>query len=64
MTSVLSPLPIVITMGDPSGIGAEVTVKALASLSPEARDRYVVIGDYDVMARACAVCQVEASFLQ
>ena len=25
---------VVITMGDPSGVGAEVTVKAMASLAP------------------------------
>ena len=33
----MSEQPIVITMGDPSGVGAEVTVKAMASLSPEER---------------------------
>ena len=44
--------PIVITMGDPSGVGAEVTVKAMAALTPEARDRYAVIGSRQVLERA------------
>ncbi|AUH65040.1 4-hydroxythreonine-4-phosphate dehydrogenase PdxA [Paracoccus zhejiangensis] len=44
--------PIVITMGDPSGVGAEVTVKAIASLPPEARGGYAVIGDRDTLDRA------------
>ncbi len=50
---------IVITMGDPSGVGAEVTVKAMASLSPEARRRYAVIGDPDTLSRAIAASGVD-----
>jgi 4-hydroxythreonine-4-phosphate dehydrogenase len=37
--------PIVITMGDPSGVGAEVTVKALAALPPSQRADFAIIGD-------------------
>ncbi|PTW63204.1 4-hydroxythreonine-4-phosphate dehydrogenase [Breoghania corrubedonensis] len=48
--------PIVITMGDPSGVGAEVTVKAMASLSDAERARYAVIGDFDTLERARDVC--------
>ena len=44
--------PIVITMGDPSGVGAEVTVKAMASLPPGQRARFAVIGDRDTLDRA------------
>ncbi|MEI4487506.1 4-hydroxythreonine-4-phosphate dehydrogenase PdxA [Frigidibacter sp. MR17.14] len=44
--------PIAITMGDPSGVGAEVTVKALAQMAPEARAGFVVIGDRDTIERA------------
>ena len=36
--------PIVITMGDPSGVGAEVTAKALADRGPDVRAETIVIG--------------------
>ena len=55
----MTDTPIVITMGDPSGVGAEVIVKAMAALSPEARQRYAVIGDTAVLQRACAVCGLD-----
>ncbi|PZX17140.1 4-hydroxythreonine-4-phosphate dehydrogenase [Palleronia aestuarii] len=48
----MSDTPIVITMGDPSGVGAEVTAKAMASLPPEDRARYAVVGDADTLDRA------------
>lgn len=51
--------PIVITMGDPSGVGAEVTVKAIASLAPENRSKYAVIGDMPTLQRALAVTGVD-----
>ncbi|MEI4472943.1 4-hydroxythreonine-4-phosphate dehydrogenase PdxA [Frigidibacter sp. MR17.24] len=54
--------PIAITMGDPSGVGAEVTVKALADLPPEARAGFVVIGDRDTLERARAACGVTLDF--
>ncbi|MFT3973371.1 MAG: 4-hydroxythreonine-4-phosphate dehydrogenase PdxA [Amaricoccus sp.] len=46
--------PIVITMGDPSGVGPEVTVKALAALDPAERRDFAVVGDSAVLARAMA----------
>ncbi len=46
--------PIVITMGDPSGVGPEVTVKALAGLDPAERRDFAVVGDRAVLARALA----------
>ncbi len=46
--------PIVITMGDPSGVGAEVTVKAIAALPADQRARYAVIGDRGTITRALA----------
>lgn len=46
--------PIVITMGDPSGVGPEVTVKALASLEASERRDFAVVGDRQVLARAMA----------
>ncbi|WP_417695208.1 4-hydroxythreonine-4-phosphate dehydrogenase PdxA [Roseibium sp.] len=51
--------PIVITMGDPSGVGAEVTVKAMASLPAQERGRYSVIGDMPTLERAIKACALE-----
>ena len=47
-----------ITMGDPSGIGPEVTAKALADLSAGERSRILVIGDGSVLERAARVAGV------
>lgn len=58
----MSDKPIVITMGDPSGVGAEVIVKAMDALPAHARARYAVIGDTETLKRACAVCGVELGF--
>ncbi len=55
----MSQKPIVITMGDPSGVGPEVTVKAMATLSATERARYAVIGDKPTLQRAIAVCDVD-----
>ncbi|MFW2545114.1 4-hydroxythreonine-4-phosphate dehydrogenase PdxA [Primorskyibacter sp. 2E107] len=44
--------PIVITMGDPSGVGPEVTVKALAARDAALRAQTVVIGDVETLTRA------------
>ncbi|MEU9864925.1 4-hydroxythreonine-4-phosphate dehydrogenase PdxA [Streptomyces sp. NPDC047971] len=49
----LSTPPIAITMGDPNGIGPEITVKAYAD--PRRRPTALVIGDPDTLARACRV---------
>lgn len=53
--------PIVITMGDPSGVGPEVTVKALASLDPAERARYAIIGDRAVLERAIKACGLDVA---
>jgi 4-hydroxythreonine-4-phosphate dehydrogenase len=47
--------PIVITMGDPSGVGPEVTVRALAELGAARRD-FAVVGDRAVLSRALDAC--------
>ena len=44
-----------ITMGDPSGVGPEVTVKALDSLTSGERSRIVVIGVRSTLGRAAGV---------
>lgn len=53
MTVAIEP-PIVITMGDPSGVGPEVTVKALAALTPAQRADFAIVGDRAVLTRAIA----------
>jgi 4-hydroxythreonine-4-phosphate dehydrogenase len=50
--------PIAITMGDPSGVGPEVTVKALASLPPEERGSFRIVGDAGVLKRALSACGI------
>lgn len=50
--------PIVITMGDPSGVGPEVTVRALASLPAEERGNFRIVGDTRVLQRALSACGV------
>ena len=41
-----------ITMGDPSGVGPEIIVKALQSMAPERRSASAVIGNIDIVRRA------------
>ena len=49
-------LPLIgITMGDPSGIGAEIICKALRDLPPEERSRTAFVGDPHFMQRANAL---------
>ena len=50
---------IVITMGDPSGVGAEVCVKALAERGARVRSDTIVLGDRDTMERAARVCGID-----
>ena len=47
-----TPSKIGITMGDPSGIGPEIIVKALQEMSPEHRSATAVIGNRDILKRA------------
>ncbi|MGW2014152.1 4-hydroxythreonine-4-phosphate dehydrogenase PdxA [Streptomyces sp. NPDC001927] len=49
--------PIALTMGDPNGIGPEITVKAYAD--PRRRPPVVVIGDPATLARACRITGTE-----
>ena len=51
--------PIVITMGDPSGVGPEVSVKALAALPAEERRDFAIIGDTRVLERAKAASGID-----
>jgi 4-phospho-D-threonate 3-dehydrogenase / 4-phospho-D-erythronate 3-dehydrogenase len=58
MNAVQENAPIVITMGDPSGVGPEVTVKALASLGAAERESFAIVGDREVLERAIAASGV------
>lgn len=59
MTQTTRRAPIAITMGDPSGVGAEVTVKAIAALPASERGNFLVIGDRDTMSRAIKACAAD-----
>ena len=56
--------PIVITMGDPSGVGPEVTVTALAALDASERRSFAVIGDRAVLSRALSASGIALPLVQ
>ncbi|HEX5283604.1 MAG TPA: 4-hydroxythreonine-4-phosphate dehydrogenase PdxA [Bryocella sp.] len=43
---------IVVTLGDPAGVGAEVTLKALADPAIQSSARFIILGDYAAVAAA------------
>ena len=49
----IAPLPLLVTMGDPAGIGPEIIAKAAAAGE---LDDAVVVGDVGVLRRAVAAC--------
>ena len=51
----MAPARLGITMGDPSGIGPEIILKALADMSPEERATAAVVGNLDLLKRADTV---------
>jgi len=51
-----APLPLLVTMGDPAGIGPEIVAKAAAAGE---LDDAVVVGDVGVLRRAAAACGLE-----
>src|SRR5690242_8290994 len=48
-------LPLAITIGDPAGVGPEITAKALRDMSAAERTEIVVIGNLRTMERAAAL---------
>lgn len=50
---ILAPAPLAVTMGDPAGIGPEITVKAWQSLRAQSGLAFFVIGCIDVLTQAC-----------
>ena len=47
-----------ITMGDPAGIGPEITIKALSKLDIYNRCRPIIIGDAEVMNKAITLLKM------
>ncbi len=50
-------------MGDPAGVGPEIIVTTLAEMSDEARSRSAVIGNFDLLRRADALCETKLSLV-
>ena len=50
-----------ITMGDPTGIGPEIIVKALSMKEPFEACRPIVFGDRDVLSRAIQIQNLSAT---
>jgi 4-phospho-D-threonate 3-dehydrogenase / 4-phospho-D-erythronate 3-dehydrogenase len=53
-----------ITMGDPSGVGPEIIVKALQSMAPEHRSATAVIGNLDIVKRADSLLGAGLSYTE
>jgi 4-hydroxythreonine-4-phosphate dehydrogenase len=64
MPKLSSPPLIAITMGDPAGIGGEVTLKALATFPTNKLSRYVIVGDFDYLRQLARLFRIEISLAQ
>ena len=53
---------IFITLGDPAGIGPEVTAKSLEDIGDNDDYHTVVIGSYDVFSQALDTCRIDLKF--
>ena len=53
---------IIITMGDPAGVGPEVICKAIAETTADRRSDITIIGSRPVLERANALCQTNLEF--
>ncbi len=63
--SKLSSRPLIaITMGDPAGIGGEVTLKALATFPAKKLSRYVIVGDFDYLRQLAKIFKIKISLTQ
>lgn len=54
---------IVVSIGDPSGIGPEVTLKALNSAEVRGLANWVVVGDRAALGKTCRTCGIDLSAL-
>lgn len=53
---------LLVTMGDPAGIGPEIICRAIADLSPDRRRQIVVVGTLEILERAKGVTGVDFDF--
>ncbi|MDR9771729.1 4-hydroxythreonine-4-phosphate dehydrogenase PdxA [Rhizobium hidalgonense] len=53
---------VAVTLGDPSGVGPEVIVKALAALPSKERRDFVIVGNVEALERADRVCSTGLKF--
>ncbi len=56
-----SPL-LAVAVGDPAGVGTEITVKALATGEPQRRSRVMLIGNHDGIAETARFCGLDLRF--
>ena len=61
MTAALTITPLIITPGDPAGIGPEIALKALSS-DPHLRSQTVLIGDRDQLEPLAQALGLSVSF--
>jgi 4-hydroxythreonine-4-phosphate dehydrogenase len=59
MTKIIYKPMIVVTMGDPAGVGPEIILKALASGRLPQKPRYLVVGDRGVLDRTARQLEME-----
>ncbi len=53
---------LLITMGDPAGIGPEIVCRAIADLDQERRKQIIVVGTLEILERARSVTGVDLAF--
>ena len=52
---------VVISMGDPAGIGPEVTLKALKKLKHAKAHTFIVVGDYKIFQKTAKILRINIS---
>ena len=51
-----------ITLGDPSGIGPEVIIKAINNLYPNKKDLPIIVGDYKTLEKTALDLKIDFEF--
>jgi 4-hydroxy-L-threonine phosphate dehydrogenase PdxA len=57
-----SPPLLAVAVGDPSGVGTEITVKALATGEPQRRSRVMLIGNHDGIVETARASKLDIRF--
>ncbi len=57
-------LPLLITMGDPNGVGPEICVRALVECAPEYRRKFIIVGDLEVLKQAACMLKLDVKFIE